>query len=163
MPLVAKIFKGGNVREIKRDAYLQKLINRKENGLIKVLTGIRRCGKSYLLNPIFKDYLIGSGVKEDHIIKLELDREENRKYRDPHALNEFIKSQIKDKKMHYLLLDEIQLVDDFESLLNSFLYEKNVYPTEHTLSVRNSQTSFSGFILKKQLNKNYNFIVTSNP
>ncbi len=114
------------MREIKRDAYLQKLINRKENGLIKVLTGIRRCGKSYLLNPIFKDYLIGSGVKEDHIIKLELDREENRKYRDPHALNEFIKSQIKDKKMHYLLLDEIQLVDDFESLLNSFLYEKNL-------------------------------------
>jgi len=68
------------MKEIKRDLYLEKLINRKENGLIKILTGIRRCGKSYLLDPLYKNYLIQTGVEEDHIIKLELDREENKKY-----------------------------------------------------------------------------------
>ncbi len=114
------------MQEIKRDVYLDKMISRKENGLIKILTGIRRCGKSYLLDPLFKNYLLESGVKEDHIIKLELDREENKKYRDPHALNQYIKSQMKDKNMYYVLLDEIQLVEDFESVLNGFLYEKNV-------------------------------------
>ncbi len=85
------------MKEINRDIYLNRLISRRENGLIKVLTGIRRCGKSYLLDPIFKNYLIQSGVKENHIIKLELDKEENKKYRDPHELNEYIKSQVKDK------------------------------------------------------------------
>ena len=67
------------MQEIKRDLYLNKLINRRENGMIKIITGIRRCGKSYLLDPIYKDYLLSTGVKEDHIIKLALDREENRK------------------------------------------------------------------------------------
>lgn len=66
------------MQEIKRDLYLNKLINRRENGMIKIITGIRRCGKSYLLDPIYKDYLLSTGVKEDHIIKLALDREENR-------------------------------------------------------------------------------------
>ena len=115
-----------DMKTINRDIYLNRLKNKKENGMIKVVTGIRRCGKSYLLDPIFKDYLVESGVKEDHIIKLELDREENVAYRDPHALNEYIKEQIKDKGMHYILLDEIQLVNNFESVLNSFLYEKNL-------------------------------------
>ena len=114
------------MKEIKRDIYLNKLINRKENGLIKIITGIRRCGKSYLLDPLFKNYLLESGVKEDHIIKLELDKEENKKYRDSHELNEYIKSQIKDKNMYYILLDEIQMVEGFESVLNSFLYERNL-------------------------------------
>lgn len=114
------------MKEIKRDIYLDKLINRKENGLIKVLTGIRRCGKSYLLDPLFKKYLIQSGIKEDHIIKLELDKEENKKYHDSYKLNEYIKSQIKDKNIYYVLLDEIQLVEDFESVLNGFLYERNL-------------------------------------
>lgn len=114
------------MKEIKRDVYLNKLISRRGNGLIKILTGIRRCGKSYLLDPLFKSYLIQSGVKEDHIIKLELDKEENKKYRDSHELNEYIKSQIKDKNMYYILLDEIQLVDGFESVLNGFLYERNL-------------------------------------
>ena len=109
-----------NVREIKRDVYLNKLISRKENGLIKIITGIRRCGKSYLLDPLFKNYLLESGVKEDHIIKLELDKEENKKFRDSHELNEYIKSLIKDKNMYYILLDEIQMVGGFESVLNSF-------------------------------------------
>ena len=115
-----------NVKEIKRDAYLEKLISRKENGLIKILTGIRRCGKSYLLDPIFKNYLIKSGVSESHIIKLELDKEENKKYLDASELNKYIKSKIKDKKMYYILLDEIQLVKDFEYVLNGFLYESNL-------------------------------------
>lgn len=114
------------MKEIKRDVYLNKLISRKENGLIKIITGIRRCGKSYLLDPLFKNSLIQSGVKTDHIIKLELDKEENAKYRDSHELNEYIKSQIKDKDMHYILLDEIQMVEGFESVLNSFLYERNL-------------------------------------
>ena len=114
------------MEEIKRDVYLNKLISRKENGLIKIITGIRRCGKSYLLDPLFKNYLLESGVKEDHIIKLELDKEDNKKYRDSHELNEYIKLQIKDKNMHYILLDEIQMVEDFESVLNGFLYERNL-------------------------------------
>ncbi len=114
------------MKEIKRDIYLNKLISRKENGLIKIITGIRRCGKSYLLDPLFKNYLLDNGVKENHIIKLELDKEENIKYRNPHELNLYIKSQIKDKNMYYILLDEIQFVDDFESVLNGFLYERNL-------------------------------------
>lgn len=114
------------MKEIKRDVYLNKLISRKENGLIKIITGIRRCGKSYLLDSLFKNHLLESGVKEDHIIKLELDKEENIKYRDSHELNEYIKSQIKDKNMYYILLDEIQMVDGFESVLNGFLYERNL-------------------------------------
>lgn len=116
----------GSVKEIKRDLYLNKIINRRENGLIKIITGIRRCGKSYLLDPLFKNYLLADGVKEDHIIKLELDRVENEKYRDSKALNEYIRSLIKDKDMYYVILDEIQLVKGFEFVLNGLLYEKNI-------------------------------------
>ena len=124
---MAKIFKGGRVmKEIKRDLYLNKLINRRENELIKIITGIRRCGKSYLLDPLFKNYLLADGVKEDHIIKLELDRIENEKYRNPKALNEYIRNLIKDKDMYYVILDEIQLVEGFEFVLNGLLYEKNI-------------------------------------
>ena len=114
------------MQTVKRDLYLQKLINRKENGLIKVVTGIRRCGKSYLLDPIFKEYLLDSGVSEDHIIKIELDKRENAKYLDPDELDKYIRSKIIDEKMHYIILDEIQLVPKFESVLNGFLYEKNM-------------------------------------
>ena len=114
------------MKEIKRDLYLNKIINRRENGLIKIITGIRRCGKSYLLDPLFKNYLLADGVKEDHIIKLELDRVENEKYRDSKALNEYIRSLIKDKDMYYVILDEIQLVEGFEFVLNGLLYEKNI-------------------------------------
>ena len=111
---------------IKRDMYLQKLINRKDNGLIKVVTGIRRCGKSYLLDPIFKEYLLDNGVSKDHIIKMELDKRENSKYRNPDELDKYIRSKIIDEKKHYIILDEIQLVPDFESVLNGFLYERNM-------------------------------------
>ena len=114
------------MNEIQRDLYLNKIINRRENGLIKIITGIRRCGKSYLLDPLFKNYLLADGVKEDHIIKLELDRVENEKYRDSKVLNEYIRSLIKDKDMYYVILDEIQLVKGFEFVLNGLLYEKNI-------------------------------------
>lgn len=114
------------MKEISRNTYLEKLINRKENGMIKVVTGIRRSGKSYLLDPIFKNYLIKEGVEDNHIIKLDLEERKNKKYLDPDILDEYIKSLITDNKMYYIILDEIQLVNDFESVLNGFLHIKNV-------------------------------------
>ena len=114
------------MKKINRDLYLNKLINRKENGMIKIITGIRRVGKSYLLDPIFKNYLLESGVKEDHIIKLDLEERKNKKYLDPDVLDEYIRSLIVDKKMYYIILDEIQKVEDFESVLNGFLHIVNV-------------------------------------
>ena len=115
-----------NDKIIVRNDYLNKILLRKENGLIKILTGVKGCGKSYMLNIIFYNYLIENGTKEDHIIKLALDREENRKYHDPKLLDEYILSQIKDNDMYYVLIDEIQLADGFEFVLNGLLYEKNV-------------------------------------
>lgn len=114
------------MKQIKRYIYLNKLINRKENGMIKVITGIRRSGKSYLLDPIFKNYLMSNGVKEDHIIKINLEERKNRKYLDPDILDEYIHSLIIDKKMYYIIIDEIQKVPDFEFVLNGFLYIENV-------------------------------------
>ena len=107
--------------EIKRDYYLNQLISAKNDGLIKVVTGIRRCGKSYLLDPIFKNHLLSTGVDENHIIKLELDKTQNLKYRDSKTLDEYIRSQIKDKDNYYIILDEIQLVEEFEFVLNGLL------------------------------------------
>lgn len=114
------------MKEIKRDRYLEKLINRRENGLIKIVTGIRRCGKSYLLDPIYKNYLIENGVKEDHIIKIDLDERKNNKYLNPDVLDEYIRSMIVDKDIYYIILDEIQKVEDFESVLNGFLHIENL-------------------------------------
>ena len=112
--------------EIRRDIYLKKLINRMHNGMIKVVTGIRRTGKSYLLFTIFKDYLLSKGVDEDHIISIELDRLENKKYRNPYVILEQIRSQLIDSKDYYIFLDEVQLLDQFEDVLNSLLHIKNV-------------------------------------
>ena len=112
--------------EIKRDHYLNKLILKKHNGLIKVVTGICRCGKSYLLFTLFKNHLIENGVDEKHIIELAFDSFENKKYRDPEVLYPFIKEQISDDKMYYILLDEVQLLDEFESVLNGLMRIKNV-------------------------------------
>ncbi len=112
--------------KIERNVYLNKIIEKKENGLIKIVTGIRRCGKSYLLDPIYKDYLIENGVKEDHIIKIDLDERRNNKYLNPDVLDEYIRNSIKDKKMYYVILDEIQKVEDFESVLNGFLHIENL-------------------------------------
>ncbi len=112
---------------IERPFYLKKLNNKRENGLIKVITGIRRTGKSYLLDPIFKNHLIAEGVSKDHILKIEFDRVENIEFhKDIGKLNNYIKSFIKDDKTHYVLLDEIQLVEKFEFLLTGLLYEKNL-------------------------------------
>ena len=111
--------------EIKRDLYLQKMIDRMHNGLIKVITGIRRSGKSYLLFTIFRNYLMSIGVPEDHIIAIELDTLENEQYRDPRAILEYIKSRITDQDQYYIFLDEVQLLDRFESVLNSLLHIHN--------------------------------------
>lgn len=112
--------------EIKRDYYLNKLIAKKHNGLIKVITGIRRCGKSYLLFTLFKNHLTESGVADDHIIEIPFDSFENKKYRDPEILYTYVKEQIADGGMYYILLDEVQLLDEFESVLNGFMRMKNV-------------------------------------
>ena len=112
--------------EIKRDYYLNELINRIDNQLIKIVTGIRRCGKSYLLNVIFKNYLVEQGIDQEHIIQLSLDENKNKKYLDPDVLDEYIRSLIKDENKYYLLLDEIQEVKDFESVLIGFMHINNV-------------------------------------
>ncbi len=112
--------------EINRDYYLKELIDRIDNQLIKIVTGIRRCGKSYLLNVIFKNYLIKQGIDEEHIIQLSLDEYKNKKYLEPDVLNEYIRSLIKDEKKYYIILDEIQEVKDFESVLIGFMHINNV-------------------------------------
>lgn len=114
------------MKEIKRQNYLNELISARKNKLIKVITGIRRCGKSYLLDPIYKNYLKSNGVNEDHIIKLDLDVIENSKYRDPMELYNYVINCVKDTNMYYVLLDEIQLVKNFEEVLNSFLRKPNL-------------------------------------
>ena len=117
--------------EIRRDIHLKRLIASRHNRLIKIVTGIRRSGKSYLLRVLFKNYLIDNGIKEDHIIELDFENRRNKKYRDPDALLEYIDSRIVDEEMYYILLDEIQLVSEFEDVLNSYLSRKNadVYVT----------------------------------
>lgn len=111
---------------MERNIYLDKLIRRQHNGLIKVITGIRRTGKSYLLFELFNQYLLQQGVDESHIIRIALDDRANKKYRNPDALYEFVRDCIKDEKYYYILLDEVQMVSEFEDVLNSFLHIKNV-------------------------------------
>ena len=134
--------------EIERNYYLNKLISKKENKLIKIITGIRRSGKSYLLDPIFKNYLLESGVKENHIIKLELDSIENEEYTNPKKLYEYIMNKVTDSNTYYIILDEIQKVDNFESVLNSFLRKSNldVYVTGNNSKFLSSDiiTEFRG-------------------
>ncbi len=117
--------------EIKRDIYLNKLIRKQKNGLIKVVTGVRRCGKSYLLFHLFHDYLLESGTAEDHIIEVALDDRSNKALRDPDAMLAFIKNRIQDKDDYYIILDEVQYLDEFEDVLNSLLHIRNadVYVT----------------------------------
>ena len=102
--------------EIKRDVYLDKLIRKKKNGLIKVVTGVRRCGKSYLLFHLFHDHLLDSGVAEDYIIEIALDDRSNKELRDPDVILKFIKESIKDKEDYYIILDEVQYLDEFEDV-----------------------------------------------
>ena len=116
---------------IKRDKYLNDLINRMHNGMIKVVTGIRRSGKSYLIFTIFRNYLLEQDIDENHIVSIELDQRKDRKYRDPDTIMDYIESRITDEEQYYILLDEVQLLDEFEEVLNSLLHIKNadVYVT----------------------------------
>ena len=117
--------------QIKRNYYLQQLIDVKKNGLIKIITGIRRCGKSYLLFTLFRQHLIASGVPDDHIIRIALDDIENEELRAPLVLYKNIKARMIDDELYYILLDEVQLVPRFEEVLNSLLRIDNadVYVT----------------------------------
>lgn len=120
-----------DIMHIQRDFYLQQLIDGKQNGLIKIITGIRRCGKSYLLFTLFYQYLKKAGVMEDHIIKIALDDIESGELREPLTLYKFIKAKMMDNDLYYILLDEVQLVPRFEEVLNSLLRIENadVYVT----------------------------------
>ena len=111
---------------ILRDKYLEDLKNRMHNGMIKVITGIRRCGKSYLVFNIFKEYLLNTGVQENHIISIALDERINRKYRDPDEILAYIDSMTVDADDYYILLDEVQLLNDFEEVLNTLLHKRNL-------------------------------------
>lgn len=117
--------------QIKRDFYLQQLVDGKQNGLIKIVTGIRRCGKSFLLFKLFRQYLLDVGVDSDHIIQIALDDIENANLREPLPLYKCIKANMTDEELYYILLDEVQLVPRFEEVLNSLLRIDNadVYVT----------------------------------
>ena len=112
--------------EIKRDYYLNKLVDAKNDGLIKVITGIRRCGKSYLLNTLFYNHLLENGVNEDHIIKIALDDSDNEELLIPKNLSKYVKEKILDNDVYYVILDEIQLVENFEGVLNGLLRIPNI-------------------------------------
>lgn len=112
--------------EIKRDFYLNQLIASEKNDLIKVITGLRRSGKSYLLFNLFYDYLLKKGIKKSHIITIALDDLANEKLRDPYTILDYIKKKIKDTDLYYIFLDEIQYLSRFEEVLNSLLHIKNV-------------------------------------
>ena len=112
--------------EIKRDAYLEQLKLRKDNGMIKIITGIRRCGKSFLLFVLFKKYLLENGVDNEHIIEIALDGIENEKLRNPKKCYQYIKDVMKDEQKYYLLLDEVQFMPRFEEVLNSLLRINNI-------------------------------------
>lgn len=116
---------------VERSIYLKKLIDRQHNGMIKVITGVRRCGKSYLVFKLFYDYLKSRGVDNDHIIMVNLESRRNIKLRNPDTLLDYIDNRMIDEKMYYILLDEVQLVDEFEDVLNSYLSVSNadVYVT----------------------------------
>ena len=117
--------------EIKRDYYLEQLIRRKNNGLIKIVTGIRRCGKSFLLRTLFKKHLLEQGVDESHIIEMAFDLFDFIDYREPKTFYAWAKEQMKDDEIYYFLLDEVQLLDEFVSILNGLTDKKNcdVYVT----------------------------------
>lgn len=134
--------------EIKRDRYLNKLIEKRGNGLIKVITGIRRCGKSYLVFVQFKNFLLEEGIDPSHILEMAFDDRRNVKYRDPDAFDEYIDSKLEDDSIYYILLDEVQMMDDFEGVLNGLLRRRNtdIYVTGSNAKFlsRDVITEFSG-------------------
>ena len=114
------------MKEVSRKEYIARLDEKRGNGMVKVITGIRRCGKSYLLFNLFRRHLTEQGIDESHIISLALDDILNQRYLIPEALYRHVTEQVKDNKMYYVLLDEIQLVSGFETVLNSFLHRGNL-------------------------------------
>lgn len=114
------------MKRIERQKYLDELISLKENGMIKVITGMRRCGKSYLLFEIFSSYLESNGVESNHIIKIDLEDYKNKSLRNPDNIYEYVESRIVDNDTYYILLDEVQMLDDFVDVLNGFLKKQNV-------------------------------------
>lgn len=112
--------------EIRRDRYLNRLLDRRQNGLIKVVTGMRRCGKSYLLFKLFRERLLSEGVDESHIVGIAFDTFENRRFRDPEVLYPYLKERIRGGGMYYVLLDEVQLLGEFEAVLNGLIRMENV-------------------------------------
>ena len=131
---------------INRDLYLNQLIDRMNNGMIKVITGLRRSGKSFLMNKIFYNYLKSIGTDDEHIIMVQLDVEENEHLLDRHVLVDYLREQIKDNSQYYVLLDEIQEVESFESVLNSFLRRDNI-----DLYVTGSNSRFLSRDIKTEL------------
>ena len=113
------------MKEIKRDRYLKQLIDSRQNGFIKVVTGIRRCGKSYLLNVLFYHYLLDNGVAENHIIRIDLEDRLNKELRNPDAMLHYVHDRIKDNELYYIIIDEVQLMDEFVDVLNSFRHITN--------------------------------------
>ena len=134
--------------EIKRDIYLNRLIRREKNGLVKIVTGIRRCGKSYLLLNLFHEHLLTKGVREDHIIEIALDDRANKALRDPDELLKSVKARIVDQDTYYIILDEVQLLAEFEDVLNSLMHIRNadVYVTGSNSKMLSSDlvTEFRG-------------------
>lgn len=135
-------------KEIKRDYYLEQLVSRRGNGLIKIVTGIRRCGKSFLLRTLFKNYLLESGVDKEHIIEMAFDLFDNMEYRNPKVFYPWVKEQLKDEGKYYFLLDEVQMLDEFVSVLNGLADKKNcdVYVTGSNAKFlsRDIATEFGG-------------------
>ena len=133
---------------IDRNTYLNKLIARRHNGMIKIVTGLRRCGKSFLLSTIYADWLKNQGIDGNHIITINLEDRRNKRLRDPDELLTFIDSKLTDDKVHYIMIDEIQLVPEFEDVLNSYLNMPNadVYVTGSNARFLSSQvrTEFAG-------------------
>ena len=114
------------MENIERKKYLEELVSLQNNGMIKAITGMRRCGKSFLLFEIFTSYLEKNGVAPDHIIKVDLENYKNRAMRNPDNLYAYVESRIIDGGMYYILLDEVQMLDNFEDVLNGFLKMRNV-------------------------------------
>ena len=136
------------MKKIPRESYIRRLIESQDNGLVKIITGIRRCGKSYLLFNLFHDYLNQTGIDDEHIIEFSMDSLDNEQLNDPHTMLAAVRARIKDRKKYYIFLDEIQMMPGFESLLNTLLHTRNaeVYVTgsnSHFLS-KDIVTEFRG-------------------
>ena len=117
--------------KIERPIYMQQLVDSKDNGLIKIVTGLRRVGKSYLLKTLFKEYLLGEGIRKDHVLIIDLEDRRNKAFRDPDYLLDWVDAQMKDEEQYYIIIDEVQRVDEFVDMLGTLVGKENadVYVT----------------------------------